>query len=104
MNIHIFDRWDEKPLNINSPISTINIKPILKLDTQRYNMSTITYYLTKTYQGKFTTKGNYLVRLKDKDYINELIGNKKDIIEFIRICLNDIGILKEKIGRTKNVR
>lgn len=102
MKIYFFDKWKDTPLAVNSPVSTVGIKPISMLDTQRYNIPTITYYLDKLNQGNSTKSAKkYLVRLRAKDYINELIGEWNECIDFMRNCLSDEGILKEKLGRKR---
>ena len=101
MKIFIYDNYKETPESYNSPVSVAGIKPILKLDTQRYNIATIFYYIDKFYQGHTTKSGDFLVRLKDNDYINEFIGTWPEIVDFVKQCLSDAGIIKEKLGRKK---
>jgi len=102
MKIQIYDKWHVRPQNYSSPVTTTNISPVATINLAKSHKPSITYAMQKLNQEHRTTKA-FLVRLVDKTdgYVDELIGDIDECEGFIKDCLSDLGIIKEKRGRTK---
>lgn len=99
MTINIYANWTYKPEGETSPVSTSGFCPIYTQRLANRTIGKIMYKLNTLNLDRSCKKGKYLVRLAGKDYTNELIGTQKECFDFIKICLSDLGILKEKLGR-----
>lgn len=100
MKIYFYDHWKLKPEAQTSPVQSVG-RSIYSIDASKHNINSIFYRVAKHQPDGHDKNKQYLVRLLDEDYINEFIGTWAECFDFVKDCLSDIGIYKEKLGRKK---
>jgi hypothetical protein len=101
MKIYFYEKWRDTAGDYFSPIKSVG-RAIIKLDIANHTFQFIVNKVARCIVNNPTKSGKeYFVRLKDRNYINEMIGNTKDLLIWIKDCLSDENIIKEKTGRGK---
>jgi len=98
IKIYFYKNWRESG-SYASPVQSVG-KALLVVNTHYHKFQYIINKLALCIvKNRFESGKKYLVRIKDKNYINEIIANKTNALEFIKDILSDEGIIKEKTGR-----
>jgi len=101
MKINLYDKWIDYPEGIKRPFK-IKSRPLLLLDTTKHHPNKIIARMAHRHEGRSDESGNLLVVVTDKTgYENCLVGNSRQIHQFVADCLSDEGYMSSDRGKKR---
>jgi hypothetical protein len=101
MKVYIYDQWNYSPDAFSSPVNTRGYKRILEWNAIGHQFDQLKRKANNLATYKSNNNAKFLAIIRSKNYHNEIIDTMMECLDFIKCCLSDEGIIKEKLGKGK---